>query len=106
MDLLLEIVLEKIIKWEMHYTWTNYYTSYSIKLAFFSFFNSALVPIECELTLGKSEGFAVLISNMFMKFIVNSFVMPLMWSINFKFLYKKCMQDLIKRKDKIYKRIK
>ena len=73
-DLLLEIVLEKIIKWEQPYTWTNYYTSYTIKLAFFSFFNSALIPILCELTIGKSDGFAVLINNMLMKFLVNSFV--------------------------------
>ena len=54
-DLLLEVVIEKIIKWEMPYTWTNYYTSYSIKLTFFSFLNSAVVPIICELIIGKSE---------------------------------------------------
>ena len=36
-----------------------------------------------------------------MKFLVNSFVKPIMWLINFKFIYKKCKQYLIEMKDKI-----
>ena len=82
------------------YTWTNFYTSYSIKLTFFTFLNSALVPVFCELTLGKSKGFINLINNMTTKFLVNAFVTPIMWTINFKFGLKKIRQRLIEKKRK------
>ena len=88
-DFSLEILLEKPIKNESLYTWTHYYTNYSINLAFFSFYNSAIFPVIAESMIFKSDGFVFLINNMLMKFLVNSFVTPIMWSINFKFLYKK-----------------
>ena len=34
-DLILEIVLEKIIKWEKSYTLTNFYATYSVNLTLF-----------------------------------------------------------------------
>ena len=101
MDFILEIVLEKLAKSEKHYTWTNFYTSYSIKLTFFSFINSALVPAICELVLGDSDGYIFLINNMLMKFLVNAFVTPIMWTINLNFGLKKIRQCLIEKKDKI-----
>ena len=61
-DIILEIVLEKLTKWEKQTTWTNFYLSYSLKLTLFSFLNSAVIPIVCELFLIKSNGYAFLIS--------------------------------------------
>ena len=101
MDFILEIVLKKLVKSEKPFTWTNFYTSYSIKLTFFTFINSALVPVLCELTLGKYDEFTFLINNMLIKFLVNAFVTPIMWTINFNFGLKKIRQCLIEKKDKI-----
>ena len=75
-DIILEIVLEKLTKWEKQTTWTNFYLSYSLKLTLFSFLNSAVIPIVCELVINKSNGYQFLINNMLMKFLVNDFVTP------------------------------
>ena len=37
MDIFLEIVLEKLTKWEKQPTWTNFYLSYSLKLTLFDY---------------------------------------------------------------------
>ena len=100
-DLILEIVLEKLTRWEKQPTWTNYYLSYSLKLTLFSFLNSAVLPIVSEFFFTKSNGYEFLISNMLMKFLVNSFVTTTMWTINFSCLWKIIRQSLIERKEKI-----
>ena len=38
---------------------------------------------------------------MLTKFLVNSFVTPIMWTINIKFIYKKIKQCIIEQKDKV-----
>ena len=60
-DLILEIVLEKLTRWEKQPTWTNYYLSYSLKLTLFSFLNSAVLPIVSEFFFTKSNGYVFLI---------------------------------------------
>ena len=87
-DLILEIVLEKIIKWEKSYTLTNFYATYSINLTFFWFLNSGLLPVMCDFILPSKEEHEVLTSNMLTKFLFNSFVTPIMWTLNFKFVKK------------------
>ena len=100
-DIVLEIVLEILTKWEKQTTWTNFYLSYSLKLTLFSFVNSAVLPIICELLITKSEGYELLISNMLMKFLVNSFVTTTMWSVNVGCVLKLIRQYLIEKKDKM-----
>jgi len=82
MDILLQIVLEILTKWENQVTWTNYYLSFSLKLTLFSFVNSAILPTFCEFFINNSDGYEILISNMLMKFLVNAIVTPGMWTLN------------------------
>ena len=99
-DIILEIVLEKLTKWEKQTTWTNFYLSYSLKLTLFSFLNSAVLPIVCEFVINKSNGYQFLINNMLMKFLVNSFVTTIMWTINVGCVLKSFRQCIIEKKDK------
>ena len=101
-DIVLEIVLEKLTKWEKQPTWTNFYLSYSLKLTLFSFLNSAVLPIVSEFFFNTSDGYGFLISNMLMKFLVNSFVTTIMWTINVGCILKLVKQWLIGKKEKIH----
>ena len=99
-DLVLGIVLEKIIKRQKSYTLTNFYTSYSLTLTFLWFLNSCILPIVLDIINSKEEH-EVLTSNMIIKFLFNSFVEPIMWTINIKFVYKKFKKCIIEQKEKI-----
>ena len=99
MDILLEIFLEKLTKWEKQTTWTNYYLSYSLKLTLFSFVNSAILPTFCEFFVNDSDGYEILISNMLMKFLVNALVTPIMWTLSVGFFIKKIRICLIEKKN-------
>ena len=101
-DIVLEIVLEKLTKWEKQTTWTNFYLSYSLKLTLFSFLNSAVIPIVCEFVINKSNGYQFLINNMLMKFLVNAFVTTIMWTVNVGCVLKLFRRCIIERKDKIH----
>ena len=107
-DFLLEIILDSLTKIEKQPSWTDYYLSYSVKLTLFSFLNSAVLPLVSELCIDKSEGHEILISNMLMKFLVNAFVTPMLWTINFLYFFKQFQICLINRKverDTITKKI-
>ena len=99
MDVLLEIVLEILTKWEKQMTWTNYYLSYSVKLTFFSFINSAILPTFCEFFINNSDGHEILISNMLMKFLINAIVTPAMWTLSVGYFLKKIRIYFIEKKD-------
>ena len=98
MDVLLEIVLEILTKWEKQTTWTNYYLSYSLKLTLFSFVNSAILPTFCEFFINNSDGYEILISNMLMKFLVNAIVTPAMWTLSVGYFLKKIRIYFIEKK--------
>ena len=70
-------------------------------MTLFSFLNSAVIPIVCELVINKSNGYQFLINNMLMKFLVNAFVTTIMWTVNVGCVLKLFRQCLIERKDKI-----
>ena len=101
MDILLEIVLEKLTKWEKQMTWTNYYLSFSLKLTLFSFFNSAILPTFCEFFINHSDGYEILISNMLMKFLVNAIVTPGMWTLNVGYYIKQIKIFYMTNKEEI-----
>ena len=101
MDIVFEIILEILTKIERQTTWTHFYLSYSIKLTFFQFVNSAILPTFSEFFINKSEGYEILISNMLMKFIVNALVTPGMWTLSIGYFKKKILIYLcIERKRK------
>ena len=99
-DFIIEIVLEKLIKSQNSYTLTNFYITYSLALTFTWFLNSCILPITLDIVNSKEEH-EVLTSNMIIKFLFNSFVQPIMWTINIKFLYKKFKKCIIEQKEKI-----
>ena len=92
-----QMILDFLTKMEKQYTMTEYYRSYSVKLTLFTFFTSAVVPLMCEL-IKKSDGYQILISNMLMMFLVNAFVTPIMWTMNFTYFLKKFQICIIERK--------
>ena len=92
-----QMILDFLTKMEKQTTMTEYYRSYSVKLTLFSFFTSAVVPLMCEL-IKKSDGYQILISNMLMMFLVNAFLTPIMWTMNFTYFLKKFQICMIERK--------
>ena len=97
LNFIFQMILDFLTKMEKQKTMTEYYRSYSVKLTLFSFFTSAVVPLMCEL-IEKSDGYQILISNMLMMFLVNAFVTPIMWTMNFTYFLKKFQICLIERK--------
>ena len=93
----LEIVLEILTKLERHITMTNFYLSYSIKLTLFTFINSSIIPLVSNYVYNNGD-YDLLVTNMLIMFLTNSFVTPIMWTLNFKFFLKKLIQLIIERK--------
>ena len=98
LNIIFQMILDFLTKKEKVHTMTQYYRSYSVKLTLFTFFTSAVVPLICEL-INKSEGYEILISNMLMMFLVNAFVTPIMWTINFTYFLKQFQICLIESKE-------
>ena len=99
-DFILEIVLEKYTEIWKYYTFTYFYSYYSISLTCFWFINSCIIPALFEIHY-QTEEHEILTSNLLTKFLFNSFLTPIMWTINFKFVYKKFKQCIIEQKEKI-----
>ena len=99
-DFVLEFVLDFLTQKERQMALTDYYLSYSVKLTLFTFLNGSVLPLVSELAFDQSDGYEILISNMLMKFLVNAFVTPGLWTINFGFFLKKFQICLLERKIK------
>ena len=97
LNYIFQLLLDFLTKMEKQMTMTEYYRSYSVKLTLFTFFTSAVVPLICEF-INESDGYQILISNMLMMFLVNAFVTPIMWTMNFTYFLKKFQICLIERK--------
>ena len=88
-DVILEILFQTFTEWEKQTTMTNFYLSYSVKLTIFTFLNSALLPLLIEKFFNEYQGYEILISNMLMKFLINAFVSPIMWTLSVSYYLKK-----------------
>ena len=97
-DFALEEILEALTKKEKQFTYTNFYLSYSIKLTISSTLNSAFVPFLSEIVFTKSKRYEVLIGNLFVEFILNAFLTPILMAYNYCCLFKKLRQYKIKKK--------
>ena len=100
-NFLFKKILDFLTKREKQTTTTNYYLSKSIKLTLFSFMNSGIVPLISEFYI-STKGYEYLIINMLMIFLINAFLVPISWTINFSYFYKKFRIWLIERKDDDY----
>ena len=90
-------LLEKLTKKEKQISMTNFYLSYSVKLTFFTFITSGIVPLVCN-AIENGNNNESLVDNMVIIFLVNSFLTPLLWSFDVDYLFRKIKIFYIERK--------
>ena len=95
-------LLDYITKKEKQISMTNYYLSYSVKLTLFTFITSAIIPLISSYYYLSEVNHDILITNMLTIFLSNSFLTPLMWSLNFEFLLRKLKICLVEKKNIYY----
>ena len=96
---LFQYIMKYFTKMEKQKSMTNYYLSFSIKLTIFTFVTSALVPLVPNIineNLKKHEN-KNLITNVLFIFLVNSFLTPILWTINISLIIKKIRIYFIER---------
>ena len=96
-NIIFQIFLEFLTKLEKHITMTNYYLSFSIKLTLFTFITSSIIPLVSNYIYNNGD-YDLLVANMFIVFLTNSFVTPIMWTLNFKYFLKKIIQFIVESK--------
>ena len=84
-----QISLGYLTRIEKQISMTNYYLSFSIKLTFFSFMTSGIVPLLSNYYYDPKNNYNLLLTNMFTLFLINSFLTPIMWTFDFKYWLKK-----------------
>ena len=82
-------LLAKLTKKEKQISMTNYYLSFSLKLTFFTFISSGIVPLVSNLIENGTGNSENLVDNMLIIFLCNSFLSPILWAFNTEFIYKK-----------------
>ena len=92
-----KLLLEYFTSFECHLSKTNYYLSLSIKVTIFTFLNSAIVPLiakhlavkkrikEINYNLDRNN---LIVDDMFIMFLVNAFITPILWTFNIPYLFK------------------
>ena len=99
LNLLFEKILGFLTEFECQKTKTKFQLSYSVKLSLFTFFTSGIVPLVANYSKngwGKNDN---LIQNIFIIFLTNALLTPLMWTLNFEYLIKKIRQYFIEKKE-------
>ena len=100
LNVILEVIMKLFTKMEKPKSMTSYYLSYSIKLAIFTFMTSALIPFLSNYLSGKLKEHdnKTLITNMLFLFLTNSFLKPIVWTLNISLIIKKIRIFFIERK--------
>ena len=116
-NLVIEMALEKLTYREKPISKSNYVLSLSIKISILTFFNSAVIPLICKLIIAerqkdnqdesityfvKRKRDDPLIDDMFVYFLVNAIITPLLWILNFPYWYKKIRICCIERRQRKY----
>ena len=113
-----QVVLEEITHKEKQISRSNYILSLSIKIAIFTFLNSAIVPlISKQLVLTWKDDYLsdhndtylrykerdnLLVDDMLVYFIVNAIITPILWSLNLMYFInylKRCCIECGKNPD-------
>ena len=100
-NVVFQMFLEILTKMEKHINMTNYYLSFSIKLTLFTFITSSIIPLASNYIYNNGDC-DLLVTNMLVMFLSNSFVTPIMWTLNFKYFLKKIIQFIFERKKNHY----
>ena len=77
---------------------TNYYLSFSVKLTFFTFISSGIVPLVSNIIENGTGNNENLVDDMLIIFLCNSFLTPFLWTFDINYIYKKIKICLIERK--------
>ena len=77
-NFIMKTLFTKFGDYEKPWTYTYKYLSMSIKLTFFSFVNSAIIPLASNIIQYGWDTHEMLVNNMFMTFVVGAVVSPLM----------------------------
>ena len=96
------LFLNYLTKMEKQISMTNYYLSYSVKLTLFTFTTSGIIPLISNYLYLSKINYDLLVTNMLTTFLSNSFVTPIMWTLNIEFLIKKLKICYIEKYKKIY----
>ena len=89
MNSFFQFLLKIFTKYEKQTSMTNYYLSFSVKLTWFTFLTSAVVPLASNYVQNSWGENQNLVNNMLMMFLVNSFVTPILWTCNIGYIIKK-----------------
>ena len=96
------LLLDFLTKMEKQISMTNYYLSYSVKLTLFTFTTSGIIPLLSNYLYLSRINYDLLITNMITSFLSNSFLTPIMWTLNFEFLLKKLKICYVEKYKKNY----
>ena len=77
-NFLIKRLFIKFADYEKPWTYTDKYLSISMKFTILSFFNTAIVPLVSNIIQYGKGNYEVLVNNMFMIFLVDSILNPLM----------------------------
>ena len=97
LNFIFQICLGRLTKKEKQISMTNYYLSFSIKLTFFSFMTSGIVPILSNYYYDEQKNYNLLVTNMITMFLTNSFLTPIFWTFDLKYLLKRFNIFLIEK---------
>ena len=95
-------LLNFLTKKEKQISMTNYYLSYSVKLTVFTFVTSGIIPLVSSYYYTSQLNYDILVTNILTIFLSNSFLTPIMWTMNFEYLYKKLKICYVERNTKYY----
>jgi len=110
---LIQLFLEILTFREKPISKSNYVLSLSIKISIFTFLNSAIIPLICKHIVASNQKDDVeksidyfvkrkrddlIIDDMFVYFLVNAIITPLLWILNFPYWYKQIRICCIKCK--------
>lgn len=90
----------RLTNYEANVSQTNYLLSFSLKLLFFTFINSAPLTIAVNAIAGNWENKQVLVSNVFFIFLMNSISSPLLYLVNPWYWYRAIVRNFYDKKVK------
>lgn len=96
-NFIMSMIFTFLAVYEKPWSYTLYYLSLSVKQTFFTFLNTAIVPLACNIVEYGLENHDVLINNMLILFILDSILDPVLSLTCYDLLILKFKQWLLER---------
>ena len=91
-------LLDELTKKEKQISMTNYYLSFSVKLTLFTFTTSGIIPLVSNFFENGLKHNEFLVDNYLIIFLCNSFLTPLLWTFDIKYIYNRIKIFLLEKK--------